>query len=102
MGAVDAASHAALPSYPTGLLQGHEGAVLCIAFNASGAYALTGGTVSVGIIFFLRSIEKEEARPLPFHTLFFFDHHRHRFKPKSKNNNRTGPSASGTRHETSS
>ena len=38
------AAHA-LPSHPTDVLQGHEGAVLCVAFNASGAYALTGGMV---------------------------------------------------------
>lgn len=46
MRAIDAASHA-LPCHPTGFLQGHEGAVLCVAFSASGAYALTGGMVSL-------------------------------------------------------
>ena len=34
-----------LPSLQTGQLVGHEGAVLCVEFNATGAYALTGGKV---------------------------------------------------------
>jgi len=35
-----------LPSLQTGSLVGHEGVVLCVEFNATGAYALTGGKVS--------------------------------------------------------
>lgn len=35
-----------LPCLQTGTLVGHEGAVLCVEFNATGAYALTGGKVN--------------------------------------------------------
>ena len=68
MRAVAGDPHAhALPSHPTGVLQGHEGAVLCVAFNASGAYALTGGMVKRALI--LINAEEKEKKKL---DLFFF------------------------------
>lgn len=81
MRAVASDPHAAhaLPSHPTGLLQGHEGAVLCVSFNASGTYALTGGMVKVFSSFEFvcstRTNEREKKLDLLSLPLTFTHHH---------------------------
>ena len=94
MRAVAGDPHAhALPSHPTGVLQGHEGAVLCVAFNASGAYALTGGMVKRALI--LINAEEKEKKKL---DLFFFSfvfphqlHHHHHTHPHKPTKPTAGP-----------